>query len=90
MMNTETKATLLMMKARDEKIDELKAENARLRKILVDVCNATMGACTHDVSVDFLAHLPGEVTAMTAKLQEARQEIEHWKVVYKSLVKGYE
>lgn len=41
-------------------------EAARARPILVDICNV-VGACTADVSLAFLAHLPGEVKAQLAK-----------------------
>lgn len=47
--------------------EKLRAENARLRQILVDTCNATRGECTADVSVDFLAHLPSEVAMTVAE-----------------------
>lgn len=63
------------MSGLEQAADDLQAENARLRQILVDVCNATRGGCTDDVSVDFLAHLPGELAAMTKKVARLDQAL---------------
>ena len=47
-------------------------ERESLRQILVDICNI-VGACTADVSLTFLAHLPGEVKAQLEKLTTQHQ-----------------
>lgn len=43
-------------------IKELKRDYDKARQILVEICNV-VGACTADVSLTFVAHLPGEVKA---------------------------
>lgn len=51
---------------------ELQAQLNTARQILVDICNI-VGACTADVSLTFLAHLPGEVKALLEKLTTQHQ-----------------
>jgi hypothetical protein len=49
-----------------EKLTASEAERIHARQILVEICNV-VGACTADVSLTFLAHLPGEVKARIEK-----------------------
>jgi len=51
---------------------ELQAQLKTARQILVEICNV-VGACTADVSLFFLAHLPGEVKAQLEKLTTQHQ-----------------
>lgn len=49
-----------------EALAAVEMERDTARQILVEICNV-VGACTADVSINFMAHLPGEVKAQLAK-----------------------
>lgn len=49
-----------------EKLTASEEERIHARQILVEICNV-VGACTADVSLTFLTHLPGEVKARIEK-----------------------